>query len=185
MTARTKPKALHLAAILSALALTGGVLAACGSSEPAPTPTPTAVFASEDEAFAAAEKVYRAYNDAGNKNRIGADGAEPEDFLIGDALEGYYQGQQYLRNQGVTLEGTTRVTEFLRDAVEVTNETASVTATICQDVTELRGLDESGNDVTPVSRPDLLAQTVKFAYNGESFLITDEAEGDVSRCAAL
>src|SRR5690606_38234156 len=36
------------------------------SPEPDPTPTPTAAFASEEEAFAAAEETYRAYIDAFN-----------------------------------------------------------------------------------------------------------------------
>ncbi len=61
------------AAVVVALAVTLGATAC----QPEPTPTPTGpAFASEDEAFAAAEETYRAYVDALNQ----VDLSDPETF---------------------------------------------------------------------------------------------------------
>lgn len=183
MTARSTSKPLHLTAALSALALTGAILAGCAPSGPEPTPTSTAAFASEEEAFAAAEEVYRAYNDAVNEERAGIPDANPERFLTGDALESYYEGQEQLRNQGITVKGETVVVELVREEVELKGSSADVTATACRDVSDVRGVDLSGIDITPPDRPALVAQIVMLAFDGESFTITTEAEGDITRCA--
>ena len=67
----------------SVVALTG-----CLGSAPDPTPTPTAVFTSEEEAFAAAEETYRAYIDAVNARRADPRSEpDPQSFLIGEAQE--------------------------------------------------------------------------------------------------
>ncbi|MET0860918.1 MAG: hypothetical protein ABW091_07810, partial [Microbacterium sp.] len=57
-----------------ALVLASAALSGC-TPQPAPTPTPTG-FATEDEAFAAAEETYRAYVDALNQ----VDLSDPETF---------------------------------------------------------------------------------------------------------
>lgn len=182
MTARTKPKALHLAAILSALALTGGVLAACGSSEPAPTPTPTAVFASEDEAFAAAEKVYLAYNDAGNARRDGAETPDPQDFLIGLALEADITAANALRARGLRGSGQASVASFTPASTTIEGADVTVVAMVCLDVSDVRLLDSTGIDVTPTSRPDVVAQSVTFRSVEERLRISNEQSADESSC---
>ena len=56
-----------LASTLAAFAVVGALVGCAPSSEPTPTPTG---FASEAEAFEAAEATYRAYVDATNAQRM-------------------------------------------------------------------------------------------------------------------
>src|SRR5690606_26029635 len=96
---------------MTALVLAAVSLSACAPT-PTPTPTPTAAFASEEEAFAAAEEVYRAYNDAGNARRNGESTRNPQDYLIGVALEGDIDALNQLRDTDVRLTGDVGVSSF-------------------------------------------------------------------------
>lgn len=162
--------------------LTVGLLSAC-TPEPEPTPTPTAAFASEEEAFAAAEEVYRQYNDAGNAQRNDpTTESDPQDYLIGSALEGYLEGREYLRSLDQTLVGDTRVLAFLGSEAQLEIDSATVTATVCLDVSETRVLNSDGTDVTPESRPQVVSQQVVMIATGPSFLISTEAQGEAELC---
>ncbi len=73
---------------MTALVLAAVTLSACAPT-PTPSPTPTAAFASEEEAFAAAEEVYRAYIAASND----VDFQDPSTF---EPLADYTTGDYYL-----------------------------------------------------------------------------------------
>ncbi|WP_433584466.1 hypothetical protein [Microbacterium hydrocarbonoxydans] len=175
--------AAHALAGISALVLTVGFLSGC-TPEPDPTPTPTAAFASEEEAFAAAEEVYRAYNEALNSQRAGAveDEEDPQDFLLGTALEGYLDGKEYLRSVDRSLSGATEIVAFVGEEARLDDDRSEVTATVCLDVSGIRVLDGSGADVTPASREDLLAQQIVMIASTDSFLISEESQGEASKC---
>lgn len=152
--------------------------------EASPTPAPTAAFASEAEAFAAAEEVYRAYIEAGNARRNGDAAANPQDYLVGTALKDAIDGQNYLRERGIRLAGQIGVASF-------TGETAPqpdspiVSAFVCVDISASRALDASGNDVTPPERPLIVAQQVTFIHDGAELRISKETEGDATSCSSL
>lgn len=164
-----------------ALVVLAPVLAGCGPS-PAPTPTPTAAFASEEEAFAEAEKVYREYVDALNARNAGDADPDPQEYLVGQALEGDIDTQRNLESEGLALRGAIELRTFIIDVAELKNRDTTVVATACLDISDARLIGSDGSDVTPAGRPDLVAQEVTLEGARKRLAITLESEGDVSRC---
>ncbi|MFJ4175686.1 hypothetical protein [Microbacterium sp. NPDC089696] len=167
---------------IGALAV-GGMLSGCAPS-PAPTPTPTPAFASDEEAFAAAEEVYRAYIAALNARAAGRSIPNPRNYLIGRALESDIDGQEYLDGNGLSLQGTVAVTDLILGHVEHMTTGVQVSATACIDLSESETLDQDGDIVTPIDRPSVIAQAVRFVYVDTSFLITEETEAEATSCAS-
>ena len=153
-------------------------LAGCTPEPPEPTPTPTSAFASEAEAFAAAEETYRAYVEALNARHADPTARpQPTDFLIGEALEAELDTEQLLKEQGRSIVGPARATDFR--AVDAEADLSTVTAVICLDVADSRLLDEEGVDVTPADRPDLLALEVEFVVvDGDLAISRSDVAGD-------
>lgn len=175
---RTAPRTI---AGISALLLTVGVLSAC-TPESEPTPTPTAAFASEKEAFAAAEEVYRAYNDAGNARLRGDESPDPQDFLVGTALEDDLDGLELLRASDLTLVGEISIVRFTSRTADIAPTGTRIISTVCLEVAATRVLDADGADVTPPDRPPIVAQEVTMTYAGGSLLIAKQAEVEASAC---
>ncbi|NKF30943.1 hypothetical protein HER21_31305, partial [Pseudomonas sp. BGM005] len=93
-----------VAALPVLLSLLGGCAPPNPSQIMAPTPIPA--FASEAEAFAAAEDVYRAYNEAGNTR------ADDERFLTGRALSNDLETKRLLDENGLEVVGASDVVSF-------------------------------------------------------------------------
>lgn len=170
--------------LVSVTICTGMILAALVGCAPEskPSPTPTPAFASEAEAFAAAEEVYRAYNDALNIRLGGGVEPDPQKFLTGLALEGDIDAQNLFQSSGVQATGTTTLFSFQGLKASTASTAPVVTAHVCIDVTLLRVIDAEGQDVTPADRGDLVAQTVKLIYVGQNLMIADEASAEESSC---
>lgn len=175
MTTRTR----SVAVVLVAIAL--GQLLGCAPG-PAPAPTPTPAFASEEEAFAAAEEVYRAYNDALNERRGGAEGADPQQYLIGIALESDIDAQNSLSTQGLRIEGTAEVTSFTGESAELRAEGSRVVGLVCIDVSGVSLVNETGANVTPPERGETVAQRVDFVSSEQSLVISHEATAETTTC---
>jgi hypothetical protein len=156
--------------MLVVIALAGTALTAC-TPTPEPSPTPTAAFASEEEAFAAAEEVYRAYNDAVNRQRNGDEAADPLAFLTGDILESEVTAAQELDSAGIKIVGETNVTDFTGTNSRL-DSVASVEATVCLDVTDARAIDRNGADVTAADRSNVYAVAVTFTGTPAELLIS-------------
>lgn len=148
-------------ALLVAFCLTAALLSAClpvtdGRPTPTPTPTRTALYASDEEALAAAEKVYREYLDATSSgpdlNRL-ADVTTPEWFA--------YEKESAERRaaDGLRAEGSSALVSF---SLQMRSETEMV-AYACIDVSQVRIVNSSGADVTPAERPDRGTLEVLFA----------------------
>ena len=134
--------------ILVAAAL-AGLLAGCSpASEPAPTPS--SAFADEAEAFAAAEQTYRAYVDALNARREEPSAPDPQQFLIGKALESDIDTQRQLDHAGVLIVGPTSVDGV--NGLSTSTDLTTVSIAVCLDSTDTRVVDAAGNDVTPQDR---------------------------------
>lgn len=143
--------------ILTALVLAVG-LSACAPA-PSPAPTPTG-FASEEEAFAAAEETYRAYVDALNA----VDLSDPETF------EGVYAWTTGVLNaddrknfsewhaQSYSMSGTSAVVEII-DA----RDEASLVLYVCYDVSGVEVRDAAGASLITDERPDIQGLRVEFA----------------------
>lgn len=165
--------------MLAVLALAGTALSAC-TPQPEPTPTPTAAFATEEEAFAAAEEVYREYNDAVNSQRQGDNKVDPLSFLTGEILDAERKSSQELEASGISIKGDTLVTRFSGTDGDISGPVAEIGATICLDITQARAIDSSGADVTASGRSDKYAIHATFTGNAEQLLLSKyEVESSV------
>jgi hypothetical protein len=151
---------LPLCGAFACLALTA-CLSGCTSPEPTQTPspaesTPAPVFASDEEALAAAEKAYAAYLAMSDliAQEGGANPERMEAVAVGEAL----------RTAVVDLNefGTNRVravgsTTFRVDSLESVSgtEPVSVVIFVCDDVSSLDVVDGSGHSVVSPERPDV------------------------------
>lgn len=171
MTTRTR----SVAVVLVAIAL--GQLLGC-----APVPTPTPEFASEEEAFAAAEEVYRAYFDALSARARGDSEPDPQEFLTSLALESDIEAQRSLREWGLRASGEAKILSFRGTEASVGEPTAKVEGMVCIDVSEFRVVDSGGIDVTPPDRGDVVAQLVEFSGDGDNLLIAHEDSADGETC---
>lgn len=137
-----------------ALALSGCV------AVPAPTPTPTAsasaepIFASDEEALAAAEAAYGRYLEV--VDQLTHDGGADQNRVNDVATSAYshelLKSLERLRKSGNHTVGTTTY-----DGMRLVERTeaggvATVSTYVCLDVTDVRVIDAAGNDVTPAER---------------------------------
>lgn len=140
---------------LLALALTG-----CA---PPAAPDPEPAFATEAEAFAAAEKTYRAYVDALNE----VDLSDPETF---EAVYAWTTGDLYASDrtsfsnwhaQGVRKAGIASVISV--QGVKATTEQVEVQA--CYDVSGVEVLDSSGSSLVDPARPAVQALSLGLVHS--------------------
>lgn len=152
---------LRSAAGMCAAALALVVLAGC-SPEPESTPEPTAAFASEEEAFQAAEATYRAYIDAVNE----IDLEDPDTFedafawLAGDAESASRKTFSEFRANRYSMSGETLLARF--EPLEADLDTEKVVVNLCTDVSSVDVQNSSGQSVVSPDRPDLQPLTVEF-----------------------
>jgi len=145
-------------AVLLALALVTGC-----APEPAPTPTPTG-FASDDEAFAAAEATYRAYVDALNA----VDLSDPATFepvyatSTGEARDTVAKELSEMHANGWMVGGATEIT--LVSPVSAGSE-AGVELDVCSDVSSVTLVDSDGKSVVSSDRPAMQALRVFVTDN--------------------
>ena len=141
-------------------------------------------FASDDEAFAAAELTYRAYNDALNQ----VDPANPQTFeaayaFTADDFEASdKENFTNMRAEHTTIVGESIVTKFLPRRVGRLRETVS--ATVCVDVSAVDVLDASGTSVVSPDRPDVYALDVDFRVHGDRLLLESATTTDGHECTA-
>ena len=134
---------------------------------PDPSPTAQPIFASDEEALAAAEEAYAAYVEL--SDQILADGgADPErisayvsESIRQEVLDGF---ALYSDNSWHTSGQSTFDNVQLQQHVSDGPDTASVVFYVCADVSLVRILDASGADVTPASRPDRVPLEVEIEF---------------------
>lgn len=144
---------------LGLLALAVIVLSGC-SPEPQPTPTPPPAFASEEEAFAAAEEVYRAYTEATNATDL----ADPKTFeavyerLVDEAESSARENFAEFYANGLQRSGTSSFDTF----TPVSFRDEIVTVRLCLDVSGVDLVDAAGVSVVPADRPPRQPIEVEF-----------------------
>ena len=147
--------------MLTALTLTAALASCAPSATPTPTPSETG-FASEAEAFAAAEETYRAYVDALND----VDLSDPATFepvyalLEGEALGSEKKGLSEYHSQGLTVSGATEIRSV--DGVSWDPDSAIATLATCIDVSDVDVRDAEGQSQVSDGRPDLQRLTVQL-----------------------
>jgi hypothetical protein len=173
----------RLVSLVAVLAVVAGMASGC-APEAAPEPTPS--FASEKEAFAAAEATYRAYVDALNQ----VDLSDPETFedvyawTTGDANAGARKSFSQMHADGWTVGGRSTFDNFAGLNLDESAAQKSVTAEVCLDVTDVTVVDSSGASVVPAERRDRQAALLTFALadSPTGLLIESSTATDGSTC---
>jgi len=147
-------------------------VSACAPPSPAkppkPSPSSTALFASDEEALAAAEEAYREYlaeSDA-ITSQFGAEPQRIDPFVAPSLREELYTSfakysERRLRTQGVSTFDSVQL-QSVTDAGSGTN---LVDIYVCLDIASVRVFSESGDDVTPQNRADRLPLNLSFSLN--------------------
>lgn len=159
-------------------------LSGCAGGEAVPTlpPTPTSspIFASEEEALAAAKEAYAAYLEM--SNLISSEGGvDPERIAAvarGELYEAALLGFETLRADGLRFVGTSeiRATELQYALLETLEPNHVVAAYICVDVSALDVVNEAGDSVVSSARPDFQAFEVFFDLTDEGRLSPSSRE---------
>jgi hypothetical protein len=154
------------------------LLAGCGGSDPIPTlpPTPSAtpIFASEEEALAAAEEAYAAYLRAWDliASEGGADPERIAEFTSGDFYESELEGFKTFRDNEWRSVGQSSLRSAELQFADLTgHESPQVVAYVCVDVAAVDVVDASGASVVSSGRPDLQAFEVFFELAGSGSLV--------------
>ena len=153
------------------------MLAGCAPT-PEPTPTPTAAFASEEEAFAAAEETFSEYVRALNA----VDASDPAtfeelfDLSSGSVEKADRENFSAMHAEGKVIEGDTRVFSF--SGVHSAAPFDKVTATLCLDVSQVAILNPDGSSAVSPNRPDVYGLEVTFVTSDSVGLLVDSATSE-------
>lgn len=175
MTNRTRT-----AAALAGSLVAFGMLSAC-APQPEPEPEPTAVFASEEEAFKAAEETYRAYNKAYDAIRY----EEPSTFeAINQFLGSDMQAEDRKaiserRAEGVTRSGELAVVWFRGESFE----DGTVLATACNDISGIDVKDSTGASLVSPSRTPRHAVKLTFTVHDDSVRLEEVIGAQEAECS--
>jgi hypothetical protein len=169
---------LSLVALAAALALSGCVPSG-PLVTPAPEPSSTPIFATEDEALAAATAAYAAYVKMSDQIFMEG-GANPErlgSVATGEQLKTDLAGYQTAAEKGVHSTGGTTfegVTLQLFREKSVDGE-AVIAVYLCEDISSVDVLDASGTSVVSPTRPSRVRYAVEFDVvpaNSERLLVS-------------
>lgn len=155
----------RLASALAALAL--AVCCAGCAAEPAPAPSATG-FASEEEAFAAAEETYRAYVDALNR----VDLSDPKTFedvyawTTGDLNASDRTGLSNYHAEAATVSGESVVTTITSSDIDLTE--AATTMAVCLDVSSIEVVDAAGASLVDPDRVEVQSIRVTLVIDRDS-----------------
>ena len=142
-----------------AVAVVLGTATAC-QPEPAPSPS-TGAFATQAEAFAAAEETYRAYVDALNQ----VDLSDPETFeavyawTTGDANAEARRSFSEMHADRLSVSGES-VPTIVRPRVWGAGEDSEIQVAVCLDVSRVTLTNEIGESVVSEDRPDVQSMLV-------------------------
>lgn len=161
----------RFASVAAGLALVAGVLVGCTPTETIAPGAPT--FATEEEAFAAAEAVYRTYTEATNSVRAGDASADPFVYVVGNAYELDLRAAQDVIDLGVRLKGHAEVIRLVPQSADLVNSPQTMVAVMCMDWSGVRVIDADGVDITPPTRADIAGLLVSFVAMPEGVRISN------------
>ncbi|WP_395245582.1 hypothetical protein ACGGZK_07140 [Agromyces sp. MMS24-K17] len=183
--ARWNP-ARQVVAVAAVLLVVGGLAGCAGEPAPARTAEPTAeataepIFASDEEALAAAVEAYEAYN--AEAARISTNPAVEPSSIANFVSEGFVaqsvQEFELLRQEGVTLVGEMKLLDPELVMWSTTNGAAHATIYVCLDVSGVRVVNSSGADVTAADRQEVVPQQAEFisSSSAPSVLLVDRID---------
>ena len=172
--------AFRLGALLTVA--TALILSGCAPA-PAPTPTPTAAFASEEDAFAAAEETYRTFTARLNEVEL----SDPTTFeplfrlSSGEFEAADREAYSAMHAEGLTIDGETKILSFAGTTAVEPFQTIS--AKVCLDVSTVTVTDATGASRVDPGRPSVYGLDVVFVASGSSFTIDSASVDEDSTCA--
>ncbi len=130
-----------------------------------PVPSSTPVFASDEDALAAAEAAYGHYLAISDEVTAGG-GLHPEkmqSLVSEDQYQLLMKSMKSLADKGWRTSGSTAFEQMtLASRTEEGQGAATLDLYLCVDVSAVRILDSSGLDVTPSTRVNVVALEVSF-----------------------
>ncbi len=169
-----------LAATLLAVLVLTGCTTPASPPPPPPPPEPTPVFASDEEALAAAEKAYAAY--IATVDAILRDGgSSPERLRPLVSMEVYEResrGFEEFANQGWRGTGATSFHLSLQRY-----DNAEVTAYVCEDISATDVINREGHSIVTPDRATLYEFQVTFAADDALVLTSKDAWEGGGVCA--
>ena len=164
-----------MAGVAGAVVLLVGTSGCATEPAPAPTasasssPTPAApVFASDEEALAAATEAYANYLAVSNSvaQSGGKDSQQMATVAVGEALEEELQSLSELSKAERVGVGDVKFDSLTIQSAELNS--GSVTAYVCLDVSETDVIDNAGTSVLPPDRVDRLPLEVSFTADKDA-----------------
>lgn len=166
MRFRLLPPATALAAALTCVLVLSGCLPTEDIITPPPSPSTAPIFASDEEALAAATEAYARYRSVLDEIFIGGgkDISKLETVATGEQLKTEKSSFVEVRNRGLrSTGGTTFTMEGLQQYdADSPNGQSIVIAYVCEDVTLVDVIDQSGGSVVSSDRPDTSLYEVTF-----------------------
>lgn len=133
---------------------------------PSPEPTSTPVFASDEEALAAAEAAYREYEAEVDRSLSTYDQDGLPKVATGDALSAAIKAATDLEKRGQRQTGTSTIDSLSLVAGGAEDESVQIYA--CLDVSGTDLVDGSGKSVVPSGRPTRFPVTVNLDWSSEA-----------------
>ena len=157
-------------AMLVAVSLSGCFVQETPDATSAPSPSQTPVFATEEEALAAATEAYEKYLKVSDAV-FEAGGSNPEllaTVALGAALESGEADALEFRNSGLHSAGSTSVSSmtiqsYLADAGSTEFEVA---AYVCEDISSVDILDSNGKSLVAPNRSNYQSFEIGFSAPG-------------------
>jgi len=169
---RPKFRAAAVALVLVGALSASGCAPEAPAADPTPTPSATPLFASDEEALAAAEEAYAAYQQV--EDQILADGGQNGDrirpFAVRDALQAAVDGFASFEEEGLRSIGPTGY-ELLRVqtvAPRSSQTKNAVTAYVCLDFSQSDVVNQNNESVVREGRPLLQEFEVAFDVDAKS-----------------
>ena len=187
MRSKFRPAAVALV-LVAALAATGCAPKPAAPHTPAPTSTP--LFASDEEALAAAEEAYAAYLSV--TDAIFEGGAEDlsslESVATGTQLDADTAGFEEVFANGFRSTGSTtfRDVRLQRSAADNQDVQQVVVVYLCEDVSRVDVFDSTGASVVQANRPDTTQYEVTFDVASPSdaaLLVSDKVPWGDGTCS--
>ncbi len=162
---------LPAAAVLSATFLLVGCIPTETIITPQPEPNSTPVFATDEDALAAATEAYAKYVKVSDEI-TGDEGAGAErvsELVTPDQLVNELAGfKDYAAGKVRTQGRSIAYVASLQQYTDAHDGTADVVIYVCVDVSGVRIVNETGEDVTPADRRDVFPLEVEFEVRAQT-----------------
>jgi len=166
---RPKFRAAAVALVLVGTLSASGCASEAPAADPTPTPSATPLFASDEEALAAAEEAYAAY--LAVTDEIFADGGKHPERLLEvatqEVLDAQREGYTTAAENGWQGIGSTRLDSVSLEQYDPTNSQSMVSIYGCVDLANVDVVDSSGVSVVSPTRPDRAPFEITLNSSGD------------------